>query len=208
MSDNIWLQNAKDNLLPLSLNKFDFFEAKKEWMYAGLFDNDNANFHCQLCGHPEIRYEYTIRNRFNNNEMIVGSSCIIKFIDHLSLTQEFLSDADGYQVTYDRLKEDKHTYWKKILFNALDDRFNNGDFQKSITFQIKNDGRLTVNQARCLRQFYNSLSQNEQTAFRNIVSIKLRGDIHKEQYKTLYGLDKEFIIMLMNSEQRSRMDEF
>lgn len=207
MSDSIWLQRAKMNLLPLSNNKDNFFQAKKEWVYVGLFDNEEADFDCQLCGHKEIRYEYTIQNGFNQNEMIVGSSCITKFIDHMSETNEFLLDTVGYQVTPQRLEQDKYEYWEKILFEALDTRFSVGSFQQSITSKIKEDGKLTINQAKCLRVFYDSLSQNEQTAFRNIVSIRLRRDIHKEQYEDLYGLNKEFVIMLMSPQQRHRMAE-
>lgn len=143
MSDSIWLQRAKMNLLPLSNNKDNFFQAKKEWVYVGLFDNEEADFDCQLCGHKEIRYEYTIQNGFNQNEMIVGSSCITKFIDHMSETNEFLLDTVGYQVTPQRLEQDKYEYWEKILFEALDTRFSVGSFQQSITSKIKEDGKLT-----------------------------------------------------------------
>ncbi|EPM8128734.1 hypothetical protein ACTRHE_002575 [Enterococcus faecalis] len=40
MADTVWLQRAKSNLLPLSKDKNNFFKAKKEWVYVGLFDNE------------------------------------------------------------------------------------------------------------------------------------------------------------------------
>ncbi|MGM0306857.1 hypothetical protein IGL08_002818, partial [Enterococcus sp. AZ082] len=76
MTKTGWLEHAKSNLLPLSEDKNNFFKAKKEWIYVGLFDNEEADFDCQLCAHKEIRYEYTIINKMNQNKMIVGSSCI------------------------------------------------------------------------------------------------------------------------------------
>lgn len=34
---------------------------------------------CELCEHPEIRYQFKITNRHNGNELLVGSECINKF---------------------------------------------------------------------------------------------------------------------------------
>ena len=207
MADTVWLQRAKSNLLPLSEDKNNFFKAKKEWVYVGLFDNEEADFDCQLCGHKEIRYEYTIKNKLNQNEMIVGSSCITKFIDHMAESHEHLYDTSGDTVTVQRVEQDKVDYWEKILFDALNSRFVRTEFQKSITKQIMEDGKLTINQAKCLRSFYNTLNQNEKTAFRNIVSIKLRRDKHKDQYEDLTELEKNFILKLLSSQQKQRMRE-
>jgi len=46
------------------------------------------------------------------------------------------------------------------------------------------------------------LNPNEQSAFKYIVSIKLRKDIQKNQYTFLKGYDKEFIDMLLSPQQR------
>ena len=201
MVENTWLLNATKNLLPLS-NASDFVNAKKEWVYVGLIDNEEADFDCQLCGHKEIRYEYTIKNKINQNEMIVGSSCILKFITHLAKTQDLFYDIQNNIIDKTRLEDDKHDYWVDILFKSLDANFSNNDFQISITDQIKTDGKLTINQAKCLRNFYNNLNPNEQSAFKHIVSIKLRKDFQKNQYALLKGYDKDFIDMLLSSQQR------
>jgi len=201
MVENAWIQNATKNLLPLS-NSSDFANAKKEWEYVGLIDNEEADFDCQLCGHKEIRYEYTIENRINQNEMIVGSSCILKFITHLAETQDFFYDTQNNIIDKTRLENDKHDYWVDILFKSLDANFSNNDFQISITDQIETDGKLTINQAKCLIKFYYNLNPNEQSAFKYIVSIKLRKDIQKNQYTFLKGYDKEFIDMLLSPQQR------
>jgi len=201
MVENTWLLNATKKLLPLS-NASDFVNAKKEWVYVGLIDNEEADFDCQLCGHKEIRYEYTIKNKINQNEMIVGSSCILKFITHLAKTQDLFYDTQNNIIDKTRLEDDKHDYWVDILFKSLDAKFSNNDFQISITDQIKADGKLTINQAKCLRNFYNNLNPNEQSAFKHIVSIKLRKDFQKNQYALLKGYDKDFIDMLLSSQQR------
>lgn len=203
MTKTGWLEHAKSNLLPLSEDKNNFFKAKKEWIYVGLFDNEEADFDCQLCGHKEIRYEYTIINELNQNKMIVGSSCITKFIEHMAETHEHLYDTLGGTVTVQRVEQDKVDYWEKILFEALNSRFFRTEFQQSITKQIIKDGKLTINQAKCLRSFYDTLNQNEKTAFRKIVSIKLRKDNHKDQYKDLTALEKRFILKLLNTQQKN-----
>ncbi|EMF0103090.1 hypothetical protein O1E28_003076 [Enterococcus hirae] len=207
MTKTGWLEHAKSNLLPLSEDKNNFFKAKKEWIYIGLFDNEEADFDCQLCAHKEIRYEYTIINKMNQNKMIVGSSCITKFIEHMAETHEHLYDTLGDTVTVQRAEQDKVDYWEKILFEALDSRFFRTEFQQSITKQIIKDGKLTINQAKCLRSFYDTLNQNEKTAFRKIVSIRLRKDNHKDQYKDLTALEKRFVLKLLNTQQKKRMRE-
>ncbi|RXA83814.1 hypothetical protein [Enterococcus hirae] len=207
MTKTGWLEHAKSNLLPLSEDKNNFFKAKKEWIYVGLFDNEEADFDCQLCAHKEIRYEYTIINKMHQNKMIVVSSCITKFIEHMAETHEHLYDTLGDTVTVQRAEQDKVDYWEKILFEALDSRFFRTEFQQSITKQIIKDGKLTINQAKCLRSFYDTLNQNEKTAFRKIVSIRLRKDNHKDQYKDLTALEKRFVLKLLNTQQKKRMRE-
>ena len=79
------------------------------------------------------------------------------------------------------------------------------DFQRSITSQIEEDGALTINQAKYLRRFYNTLGQNEQTAFRNIVKIKLRKGKQKKQFEELNSLEEAFILKLLSPQQKRRM---
>ncbi|GAJ26013.1 hypothetical protein JCM15457_920 [Liquorilactobacillus sucicola DSM 21376 = JCM 15457] len=194
MTDNIWLQTATRNLLALSINKSNFQKARNEWIYAGLEDNEYSNYTCKLCEHPDIRYEYTIRNINNENKMIVGSSCINKFVDTFEDNNETFYDEDNNIVTKNRIKTDKKNYWKKILSSALKDKFYDGEFQQSISDIIIEEEKLTINQAKYLINFYDSLSQNEQSAFRHIVKIKLRRDKHKGQYTDLNSNQKNLLI--------------
>ncbi|MBM7690302.1 hypothetical protein [Enterococcus ureilyticus] len=203
--NNDWLNKASRNLLDKSQEKINFVKAREEWIYIGLEDNEDADFNCELCDHKDIRYEYTIQNKLNGNEMIVGSSCINKFIDHLEANKEKLLDDEGYAVDHSRLETDKKEYWKKILFSKLDELFISSDFQKSITETIKQKGKLTINQAKTMRFFYSKLNKMEQQAFRKCVSIRLVKKAHKEQYELLDRSDKVFIDMLLSSDQRKRL---
>ncbi|WP_322154758.1 hypothetical protein [Paratractidigestivibacter sp.] len=50
-----------------------------EWHIVSCHDNGDASGDC-LCGHEGIRYECTIRNSVNGNELSpIGSTCILKF---------------------------------------------------------------------------------------------------------------------------------
>jgi len=44
-----------------------------------MFDLENPIESCELCKHPNIRYQFNIRNQNNGNELLVGSECINKF---------------------------------------------------------------------------------------------------------------------------------
>ena len=53
--------------------------AVSEWHVVNCYDNGDASGDC-LCGHEGIRYEFTIRNSVNGNELSpIGSTCILKF---------------------------------------------------------------------------------------------------------------------------------
>lgn len=73
-------ETARKTLLSLSKAKRDYDRAVAEWDYFGEFhDNVVSSATCQLCGQPNIRYEFQIVNRHNQNTLLVGSECITKF---------------------------------------------------------------------------------------------------------------------------------
>lgn len=75
-----WKENSVKNLLPLSLEQASFSVALREWLYTGdTYDLEVPEELCELCEHPEIRYQFKIINRNNGNELLVGSECINKF---------------------------------------------------------------------------------------------------------------------------------
>lgn len=135
------------------------------------------------------------------NKMRKSPHPIFNFIKKLAF-KHYTSEIKCYYA-----KKIYFDYWEKILLETLNIRFFRTEFQQSITTQIIKDGKLTINQAKCLRSFYDTLNQNEKTAFRKIVSIKLRKDKHKDQYKDLTALEKSFIFNLLNTQQKKRMRE-
>ncbi|KLA04841.1 hypothetical protein B4086_5799 [Bacillus cereus] len=200
---NLWMERAKKNLYKKSVEQSDFQKAREEWAYEGLEDNQDCIAECELCNHEEIRYEYIIVNRLNNNTMIVGSECIKKFTDDF---QEDFYDVHGNLVKESRLLKDKALHLRKILHDALDARMegSTNTFYQSIVKQIKKDGKLTPNQLKHLNRFYQTLSEKGQQAFKSVVKVSLRKDWEKEQVGKLNAYDRRFVVKFMSSEQRKR----
>jgi hypothetical protein len=75
-----WASKAAENLLPLSIERADLAAALREWVYAGtVVDLEAPVETCQLCGHPDLRYQFEIVNRHNDNTLLIGSECIKRF---------------------------------------------------------------------------------------------------------------------------------
>ncbi|HDR4427065.1 TPA: hypothetical protein QCP92_002667 [Bacillus cereus] len=168
-------------------------------------DNEYCEAECELCNHEEIRYEYIIKNKLNNNIMVVGSECIKKFTDDFKTD---FYDIEGNLVSEKRLTKDKKEYLKSILHEALDKRLanSNSDFYKSIAEKIKKDGKLTPKQLKCLYNFYPTLDDMGKRAFKSVVKVSLKKDKEKKQLTTLSPIDLEFVAQFMTSEQRKTHD--
>jgi hypothetical protein len=71
----------------------DYYEACSEWEEMSIaYADDDEDYEC-ICSHP-IKQLITIRNRENNNEVIVGSDCICKIhnFPHASLYQPVITN--------------------------------------------------------------------------------------------------------------------
>lgn len=86
---NHWLETSKKNLIPLS-EADDFYAALKEWSFTGevLDHDDDDEIKCELCEHPELKQHFRIKNKNTNRELLVGSSCILRF-DEIEILDSF-----------------------------------------------------------------------------------------------------------------------
>ncbi len=87
-----WIVRGQDNLLAASRAK-DIVRAKREWRITYAFEDLGAAVGtCDLCGHPDIRYEFEIVNSTTDRHLWVGSECIKKFVpvfdDGVEVTDE------------------------------------------------------------------------------------------------------------------------
>ncbi|TGM61797.1 hypothetical protein [Leptospira vanthielii] len=83
---NSWIQKAKTNLLKFSEEKINLNLARMEWNFQGeVIDNyedlsyDEEKPSCDLCEHENLRWQFSIKNIKNRNELLVGSTCIKQF---------------------------------------------------------------------------------------------------------------------------------
>ena len=89
-----WASRAAENILPLSREKMNLASALAEWLYTGdTYDLEKPIETCELCGHPDLRYQFRIENRHNGNELLVGSECINRFT--IRATDSFGRVLDG-----------------------------------------------------------------------------------------------------------------
>ena len=71
----------------------NYFEACSEWEEVNIdYADDDEDYEC-ICTHP-IKQLITIKNRENNNELVVGSDCICKIhnFPHASLYQPVITN--------------------------------------------------------------------------------------------------------------------
>lgn len=75
-----WIGRVKNNILPVSFEKSDVKKALKEWIYKGnMYDVETPEEICELCDHPNIRYQFEIINFLTGNVLQIGSECISRF---------------------------------------------------------------------------------------------------------------------------------
>jgi hypothetical protein len=75
-----WIERVKKNVLPVSNEKYNTRKALDEWEYEGsMYDVEVADEICELCDQPNIRYQFEIVNVLNNNSLLIGSECIMRF---------------------------------------------------------------------------------------------------------------------------------
>ncbi|MGJ4734783.1 hypothetical protein [Leptospira levettii] len=100
-----WAQKIAKNIFPLSKENKKLDKALSEWIYTGeMNDLEEADETCQLCDHPNIRYQFLIRNIHTQNYLWIGSECITKFNIHA--TDESGNVLDK-QETLDKVRKDK-----------------------------------------------------------------------------------------------------
>lgn len=113
-----WLERVKEAILPLSKEKSDIEAAFKEWHYTGqMSDLEKSIEDCELCGHPGIRYQFTIRNEHTGHKLYIGSECITRFdLRAVDESGGFMDrDETRAKVRHDRDKHIKDARRKRVV---------------------------------------------------------------------------------------------
>jgi len=107
-----WATRAAENLLPLSKENDNLKVALKEWLYTGeMHDLEEAEEFCELCNHPNIRYQFLIENSYSLNALWIGSECINKF-------QILAIDQSGQVLNESQTKEKVAKDRRKLITDA------------------------------------------------------------------------------------------
>ncbi|WP_149496853.1 hypothetical protein [Roseiconus lacunae] len=116
-----WIERIVESLAPLSIEQHDAKVMIAEWFYTGnAYDLEQPIEHCQLCGHPDIRYQFEIENEHTSNDLLVGSECIKRFrISAIDESGSRLSErASREKVDRDRSKLIQDAKQRRVV-NAL-----------------------------------------------------------------------------------------
>jgi hypothetical protein len=73
-----WIAKVKGNIFGSSVEQEDIEKALQEWDYTGecqIVDYET----CEICGQPNLRYLFTIKNRLITHILKIGSECIKRF---------------------------------------------------------------------------------------------------------------------------------
>ena len=76
--DNLYINNLIKTVINNSVSN-NWSEAVKEWDIVDVEEDITLSESC-ICGHPNLRYLYTIKNKYTGRILYpIGSSCIKKF---------------------------------------------------------------------------------------------------------------------------------
>ena len=145
-----WASRAAANLMPLSVEKDDLGTALTEWEYTGHYEDLGVpSADCELCTHPDIRYQFEIGNRFTHCKLLVGSECITRFgISSIDGEGRVLdAEQTGKLVARDRRKLIEAARKRRVVSNLVelanrDIKFNILSFIEYISIR----GAFTPNQ--------------------------------------------------------------
>lgn len=198
-----WAQRSAANLLRLSVEKSQLAVALREWLYTGdMYDLGAPEEICELCEHPDIRYQFKIINRHNGNEMLVGSECINKF--GISATDE-LGSILNREESRRRVNRDRsflvNEARKRRLINTLvalstvEQQF---DIESFISYVIDRDA-FTPNQ---LALLFWRLDQHQIDYMPSDFKLAIRRDREKAQLRQMEAWKLGKLWRAMSSSQQ------
>ena len=198
-----YISRCEDNIFPLSEEKNNLDIALREWVYTrDMYDLGEAVENCELCDHPNIRYQFKIRNLHNDNELLVGSECINNFEIKAISDGGYILDADRSQKKVNR--DRRHLVAeasKKRLINTLvelsrkEEKFNINSF---IDY-VQDRGAFTPNQ---LVFLLSMLNRNNIKYRASDFKITIHRNREKDQLKSMPEWKLSRLWLSMASSQR------
>ena len=178
-----WIERVKQNIFPLSENQEDVHAALKEWAYSGgMNDLGEPLDDCELCDHPNIRFQFEIINQINSNILLIGSECITRFggIGVIDRDGSLLEGEDAERkVRNDKRKLIIDARTKSVLNALIELKSKDDDFDiQSFIEYYQEHGAFTPKQ---LSTLIWRLEMQGIFFQKNHFKMKLRKDREKEQ---------------------------
>lgn len=170
-----WIDNVKQNIFPLSIEKYSLDRALEEWNFAYMEDNIEADSTCQLCDHFPIRYKFLITNHVTKKQLYVGSECILRFEDE----NYSLKDENGNFVDNDTLNNAKNTALKTMLLDYLD-TVDSLDPSKILDI-IERDSKLSPRMIPMFYWPYKYADDSMKKIMRKYLKVDLRKNVNQQQ---------------------------
>lgn len=204
-----WASRAAASILPLSREQNDLAIALKEWRYTGNFhDLEIAEETCELCSHPDIRYQFEIGNLHTEHTLLVGSECINRFgITATDDKGSTLSVAESKKkVGRDRRKLVEDARKRRVVNNLValvsaDEKFANFD---SFLDYLQKRGAFTPKQMALLLWRMNANGIKYRPSDFKII---LRRDREKDQILAMDDWQRDLLWPCLSSSQKKWLEK-
>ncbi|MGH7485970.1 MAG: hypothetical protein ACREMY_10285, partial [bacterium] len=136
-----WIERATANLTKYSTYQGEgepsLYRLMHEWeMTNGFNDLEDTSGTCELCDHPDIRYQHEIHNRFTKSDLWVGSTCILQFVPLYEDDVEITNPEDKARlltrITTRLINEARQERAMRLITNlaASNDRFTGSNWER------------------------------------------------------------------------------
>jgi hypothetical protein len=196
-------QRVAKNILPLSRgNKLP--EVFEEWYFTEVVkDHGEAIMDCYLCDQERLRYHFEIKNEHTDNDMWIGSSCILRFgIKVFDDDSGDVLDSKAAKRKLDKLTDNMR---RKSCLNAIRLAIESERFEKvrkilnGAYYFYSEKGYLTPKYARSVLK---GLSRNKIDHNPSFFKVSLKNGGYKEDLSEISEEDFRIIWGALTSSQR------
>ena len=208
MKGTKWRNKAQKNLLLKSIEKSDHLLAAEEWEFTGnVIDHEVTDRTCELCEGENLRYHFEIKNKDNNNELMVGSTCITKF--DITIWDDQGNEILGSSKKNTFLNKEIQKKKREFVLNAL-----RGIWRKSkggVRYEVESLGKI-YKEGKALSpdhaiRLIKILQRNDVLIPSSSVKVGLRDHYAIYQALSLVKEDQLLLLSFLTSPQKKRLIE-
>lgn len=204
---NHWLATSKENLIPLSVSG-EFSDALSEWFFTGhVIDYEDEEIECELCEHPDLSHHYEIENKNNNNKLLVGSSCILKFqeIGILDEKGNFITDQEERRIHLEGALKEKLS---QVMLEPLRKLWLKD--KKNRVFIAHNAQKLKLGKSvspAILVMLFKLMKKLDISYKPQLYKVSLRSDEDQYELKSMPQSDREIIANALSAQQIKKYEK-